>query len=339
MEGPENDWGDKWTDLDACKSEIDGFESAVCGEVDLVVWMRADGTGSTGSYPPRGCMPQRLEWWVERWDESAGQWVEVQDFYETPYHRFVFDFGDMELGGSADWEKYKQIYFRFSAADFFQAGGYMTCLTNCSDDDSWNGIGNIEENCWQTNTKLDQSGPTIVSELQLFPDGQYRIAIRPWVFNGVSPMALDVAYASLDLHNSSPVVDAAEITSPTRGVVWSAHWDAVEDTDGLEAEFIVETDELVEPGQTLTATIVFTEPMNTGSGSYTITAGKAPDYDELEVTTTGWSCTNNPAPFYDDLPPWTRSMLRYQYGRGEEGGVHVTEAVHTGTDNREATRG
>ena len=147
---------------------------------------------------------------MERWDASTNAWVEVEDVNGIPYHRYPFDFGDIELGGSPDWERYKRIYFRFDAFDFFSSAsaGSMCCLTNCSDNDSWDGIENIEENWWQTNVDKEQVGPTIVAEEMLFPDGQYRIAIRPWVFNGTTPVALTPAYALVDLHNSSPVAHA-----------------------------------------------------------------------------------------------------------------------------------
>lgn len=45
-------WGSQWVDLNACKTEIDGFQDNIHGAVDLVVWFVVNGTGSTGSMSP-----------------------------------------------------------------------------------------------------------------------------------------------------------------------------------------------------------------------------------------------------------------------------------------------
>ena len=293
-------WGSQWVDLNECKTEIDDFAESISGAVDLVLWFVVNGTGSTGSMSPRGCMPQQLEWWLERWDVPSSQWVEVQDIAGTPYRRYPFDFGDIELGGSSDWERYKQLYFRFDAVDFFSSTGTMCCLTNCSDADDWNGIANIEENYWQTDVQKDLSGPTNNPALQLTPDGpSYRIVIQPYVFNGSAnpPHALSPAYAELELHNSSPIVMSAEILDELMAVVWEAWWEAVETGEGLEAELVINSNLPVQLDQTLTATVVFSEPVNTSS--VTITAGKPPYYNDLTVNPTGWSCTHNPDPYFD----------------------------------------
>ncbi|MBD3278957.1 MAG: hypothetical protein GF388_11715, partial [Candidatus Aegiribacteria sp.] len=190
-----DDWGSQWANVDACKSEIDGFQDNISGAVDLVAWFVVYGSGSTGSTSPRGVMPQRLEWWLERWDPVTSTWNEVQDISGSPYRRYPFDFGDIELGGASDWEKYKQLYFRFSTADFLIPSGTMCCLTNCSDNTTWDGIGNIEENYWRTDIDKELSESTNDPTQQLTPDGSYRIVIQSYVFDGVGnpPVALDPA--------------------------------------------------------------------------------------------------------------------------------------------------
>lgn len=175
----------------------------------------------------------------------------------------------------------------------------MCCLTNCSDNIAWDGIDNIEENYWQTDIDKNLIESTNDPTLQLTPDGSYRIVIQPYVFDGVGnpPVALDPAYAEIELHNSSPIASEAEILDEAKAVVWDASWEAVETARGLEAELVINSNLPVQLDQTLTATVVFSEPVNTSSVS--ITAGKPPYYNDLTVSTTGWSCTNNPDPYYD----------------------------------------
>ncbi len=291
-------WISQWADSLECIAEIDEFQDNIHGAVDLIAWFYVEGVGQNGSYPKRKCMPQRLEWWLERWDPVSSSWYEVQDITGSTYRRFPFDFGDIELGHASDWQKYRQLYFRWWLNVTNTA--YYCCLTNCSDAEDWNGIQNITENYWQTDVQKDLSEPTNHPALQLTPDGpSYRVAIQPYVFDGAAnpPLALSPAYAELELHNSSPIVGEGEILDESKAVVWDAGWEAVETTRGLEAELVINANESVQLDQTLTATVVFSEPMNTST--IDITAGKPPYFNDLTVTTTGWSCTNNPEPYYD----------------------------------------
>jgi hypothetical protein len=207
----------------------------------------------------------------------------------------MMDF-DCILGGPGD-TRYQMHYFRHYMFELFGNYGSLACLTNSGNAQGWInlGIDNIEENSWMTNADYLGEDDTANPILATFADGPYRIDIDSY------PYDLDeifTAEVDVELHNFSPVVSEVEING-SGGAAWEAHWEPVEAANGLVAEFVVETDEPAEAGQTLTATIVFSEPMNTGSGSYKITAGKAPDYDDLTVYTTGWSCTKNPSPFYD----------------------------------------
>jgi hypothetical protein len=159
---------------------------------------------------------------------------------------------------------------------------------------SWNGISNIQEGCWETDCKMDLSGSTNNPALQLTPDGQYRLVSTAYAWDlAVSQESV----VELELHNSSPMVSAGTIADQADGAVWEAEWQAVQTDRGLDAEFVVLTNQSVQLGQTLDATVLFSEPMNTSSVE--ITAGKAPGYNDLTVTTIEWTCTNNPEPYYD----------------------------------------
>jgi len=38
-----NEWESQWADINACKTEIDGFSDNISGAVDLVVWFLVNG--------------------------------------------------------------------------------------------------------------------------------------------------------------------------------------------------------------------------------------------------------------------------------------------------------
>ncbi|NLH79059.1 MAG: hypothetical protein GX465_18725 [Acidobacteria bacterium] len=283
------DWGDLSVE-EAVALMLD--ENELQGDVDMFLGLSLAGCGMLGPITDWWQVPQRISWEVIR-EKPSGE--------EVISSRYVMDFDEDCLLESPSYNdpRTRMLYFSHLMNEVFSGHyGVLCCLTNSGDYQGWAGLGidNIQENSWSTDSDCllegdDTSNPVLAA----FRDGPYRIDIDSYPFD------LDESFtASVDvvLRNFDPVVLAVEIEG-SGGIAWSAHWEAVEVVDGLEVEFVIEEDEPVEPGQTLTATVVFSEPMNTASGSYSITAGKAPDYNDLGVTTTGWSCTNNPSPYYD----------------------------------------
>jgi len=66
----------------------------------------------------------------------------------------------------------------------------------------------------------------------------------------------------------------------------------------LDAQW-VESSSLVsiEPNHVFNLSIKFSEPIDTAT--VTVEAGRGPEYNQLSVQLTNWSCTNNPYPFFD----------------------------------------
>jgi hypothetical protein len=116
--------------------------------------------------------------------------------------------------------------------------------------------------------------------LAAYPDGIYSIEVTGYAWDDGNPgnEVSEEDDINIELHNSSPIVDAGEILDETDATVWEAEWQAVQTDSVLEPEFVILTDETVTPGQTLDASILFSEPMNTSSVK--VTAGKAPGYAE-----------------------------------------------------------
>jgi len=285
----EDSWETLWQTPGSVYSDTLNRDSLV-GGVDLFYEVVSNAQGSSGYTPDNPTMPQRIHWSLSGY--SASGWTEL-------FERFLVDL-DGELGNSgsspSDWMEYKRLYFKYLGQDM-EGGGpwaYVTCLTNCGDDTSWNGISNIEEGCWQTDSDWQGSGSTSNPVLAMYPDGPYQVEVTSyaWDTTQTHEVTLDV-----ELANFSPVVSTTTITDQADGAVWEAEWQAVETDRGLDAELVVLTNQSVQLGQTLDATVVFSEPMNTSSVE--ITAGKAPGYNDLTVTTTEWTCTSNPEPYYD----------------------------------------
>jgi hypothetical protein len=259
----------KWADSAACQTEANGVDfMSLKGSVDLFLYFNVKGEGYTGGTPVRKSMPQRLEWWIER-KLADGTWTTLMNDGEE-YRRYLFDFGDIELGGSDDTDEYKQLYFRFSPGNMgITDGGYLCCLTNVNDNQAFNGVSNIDEKCWDTSVNLAGTGAAVSNDDALFPDGEYRIRWEASAFDGtttgevVSPAGVSSGNSiELAVCNFGGFVNSATVSAPAT-VFWDAGWETVETTDGYELQFVVNTDESTYPtGQTIDIEIHFSTSMD-----------------------------------------------------------------------------
>lgn len=293
-------WQNQWVDVAACKADALPFD-ALNGAVDFFLWFCVEGEGENGPDPFRKVMPQRFEWWLER-ELADGTWTNLMGD-GNEYYRYLFDFGDIELGGSDDSDRYRQLYFRYNAQEMIRINiGYICCLTNVNDEAGYDGIDNITENCWQTDMNKDGTGTTENALNSMFPDGVYRIRWKAFAFDGTSggeevtpgDVSPGVPHADtfkeVTLANYLPfVTDASIVDYATDLVYWDADWEVVEEIDDYSMHLVVNSHIAALPvGQTVEVTIHFSETMDTNC-PYTIILEHESGYP-LPMTG-GWSST------------------------------------------------
>ncbi len=273
-------WRDRWNSVTECQNEVNDFMlDPFSGNIDLFLHFYLEGEGDFGTDPVRHCIPQRLEWWLER-ELLDGIWNPVMGDGTSEYRRYMFDFGDIELGGAEDSDAYQQLYFRYSPNQMISStmSGYLCCLTNVSDASSWNSIDNIEENYWQTDLSSSGSGTAASNQDAMFPDGNYRIRWKAYAFDGTeSGVEVSPGEISGEPHPSTVKVVSVDnfqghVTSTSivnviaDQVYWDAGWEVVETTDDYTLEFMINTDESTLPiGQSVNVEIHFSESMNPNS--------------------------------------------------------------------------
>ncbi|MBD3278874.1 MAG: hypothetical protein GF388_11295 [Candidatus Aegiribacteria sp.] len=211
--------------------------------VDLFYGYRLLGNGinpiSLGEFPLN---PHMIKW-------TANRYL-VSDTSEV-LTRYVAEFTG-QIGASADSTKYRQFYFRWSRLNYLipsLGNGLISCLTNCGDTAGWNGINNIEENCWQTDIDNELSGVTANPVLAAYPDGPYRVDVFAYAYDTT---VVDTTSIDVELHNFDPVVEKV-ILSSEGNTVWEAYWTA----EGLTPVLNNPADAGVLPGQQLDVTVVF----------------------------------------------------------------------------------
>ncbi|NOQ22975.1 MAG: hypothetical protein GQ565_10075, partial [Candidatus Aegiribacteria sp.] len=285
----DDNWETLWpTSASIYPDTIDRTE--LDGAVDLFFDIVSYANGEVG-FPHNPTMPQKLKWTLNSYDPVTSSWIGI-------FTKYVVDF-DEELGNSgsspSDWQEYKRLYFKYLGHDIAGGGtwSYVTCLTNCGDATGWDGINNIEENCWQTDSDNQFSGVTTNPVLAAYPDGPYQVNILSYPYDTtvVFPESIYV-----ELHNFSPVVEKVVISCGGR-TIWEAYWTA----DGLTPKWNNPSDQGVLPDQQLDVTVVFSEPMDTTSVS--VTAGVSSPYNDITASDAGldWSWTNCPEePEYKD---------------------------------------
>lgn len=151
----------------------------VFGDVDAFGYVFSVGEGQTGGNPQQVVMPARVSWSVVLDGPGSND--------STVFSRYLYDFEDVELGGSSDWEQYKQLYFCHQPESLFALPGRTYCLTNCGTTSIWNGISNIMENCLQTTAAAIGGGESFHPLNQVISDGLYRLEVFTYAFGASSP--------------------------------------------------------------------------------------------------------------------------------------------------------
>jgi len=154
-------------------------ELGLYGSVDFFLSVQVEG------YPqgsPIDCsgIPHSIEWELFRYMPYG--------YYFSLFSRYLVEF-DGEIGNApGDWQEFRRLYFPFFAEQlgFYGADGPVpvVCLTNCSSNQGFDGIGNIEENCFQTNLHQCGSGDATTPSNSMYPDGPYQVEATVAAFDG-----------------------------------------------------------------------------------------------------------------------------------------------------------
>ncbi|MBD3277211.1 MAG: hypothetical protein GF388_02840, partial [Candidatus Aegiribacteria sp.] len=148
------------------------------GSVDVMHGCFVKGYPQSSSADCSG-IPQRIKWTLCRVLNTGT---------EELLTNYVIDF-DGEVGAApGDWQEFRRFYFPFYANQlgWFGPGNQfasIVCLTNCGDAEGWDGINNIEENCWQTDSDNQYSGVTANPVLAAYPDGPYRVDVFAYAYD------------------------------------------------------------------------------------------------------------------------------------------------------------
>ncbi|MBD3276796.1 MAG: hypothetical protein GF388_00700, partial [Candidatus Aegiribacteria sp.] len=269
----------------------------IWGEVDFFGYVLGYGTGQEGGPTSHYIMPQKISWTLKEWDSGLSDWVPVQEYNGTDFIRYVVDFADIPLGGSDNWDEYKQFYFRFQPDELFsETPGRTCCLTNCTDANVFNGISNIEENCWNTALSAEGSGEAYNPENMLTPDGEYRATVNAYDWDGT-----EYEYSfNFMLHNNREIAKEVRLSdAATDQDIWHAEWVASFDTDGFEPVKNVYVNQTTEPGTTLDIEIVFSGPMSTSVAAWVRFTKPEGGYIVASPGSPEWTSTNQPDGYVD----------------------------------------
>ncbi|MCK5787226.1 MAG: VCBS repeat-containing protein [Candidatus Sabulitectum sp.] len=241
--------------------------SYLSGNVDFFFGMSLRGDGMPGGQGVgrNSLAPQKVKWDVVQ--ILSGD----ENIIDT---KWVFDF-DCWLSNLPD-ARDQMLYFRHFMGDMYAKNGLLMCLSNCIDSDGWDGINNIADACWDTDSDYEGTASTINPILAKYPDGSYRLDVICYSFDETYtfPKSVD----GVELHNFSPALCEVSINDPVTDVnYYHAEWIP----NGLSAELDISVDEEVTEGTDLEVTLIFTESMMTNS----ISASLGP----LPITNGTWS--------------------------------------------------
>ncbi|MCK5130685.1 MAG: hypothetical protein KAR40_00855 [Candidatus Sabulitectum sp.] len=228
------------------------------GAIDVMYCVLVKGYPQGSSVESSG-IPEQIEWTLYRTLKSEE---------DTLFTKYNVDFDGSIGAAPGDWQEFRRFYFPFfpNQLGFFGTGykSKIVCLTNVIDDTpSYDGINNIDENCWQTDSDLSGTGTATVPSRALYPDGEYRIEITSYAHDASDHViSEDVVVANFQGYvESVTIVDA--VTDQT---YWDAYWETVETMDGYELQFVINTVEATfSTGQPLDIEIHFSESMNPNS--------------------------------------------------------------------------
>ncbi len=185
-------WYTDWDDLTvsaAFDSMID--PSDLSGNVDFFfgIALRGDGMPGGEGVGRNSLAPQKIKWDVVREFPSGDQILDS---------KYVVDF-DCWLSGDPD-SRAQMLYFRHSMFDMYEYNALLCCLSNCIDADDWDGINNIDETHWNTDSDREGSADTDNPILAKYPDGPHRLDVTYYSFDEdyTYPESIDI-----ELHNFS----------------------------------------------------------------------------------------------------------------------------------------
>jgi len=182
--------------------------------------------------------------------------------YEIVFSKYPIEFTG-EFGSTDDWLRYKQFYFRYGW-EFFDSA-IASCITNCNDNSTWNGIDNIEENCWNTVEASDGSGDSYHPLNMVTPDGVYFIRTTEYAWDS----SIQQDGIECILNNNKEIAQEVQLSDATTDQdIWHAEWVASYDADGFTPEKNIYTNITAQPGTTLDIEIIFSGPMSTTVDPY-----------------------------------------------------------------------
>ncbi len=295
-------WRDEWPtkpDVDAAKfTNTYGTDHIdIWGDVDFFGYVWGCGVGEEGGDSQFYIMPRKISWTLFRWDAGIADWVTVQEPDGSDFVRHVVDFGDIPLGGSDNWDEYKQLYFRFQPDTLFGETGRTYCLTNCSDAEDWDGINTIEENYWDTALEAEGLDPAYHPENMVTPDDLYKATV--YAFNWEEDQADEFSIEFM-LHNTKEIAQEVHLTDAvTDQDVWHAEWVAYYDTDGFTPEKNIYANITAQPGTTLDIEIIFSGPMSTVVDPYVRFTKPDGAFLTADPSSPEWTSTYLPDGYFD----------------------------------------
>ncbi|MBD3276828.1 MAG: hypothetical protein GF388_00865, partial [Candidatus Aegiribacteria sp.] len=294
FDDPNNqDWENLWSNGSEVISDTLDREQ-LAGKVDIFYNVYCDYDGEIG-FPAQtpGCysIPNKIKWTLSSFDGSLGTWVEV-------FTKYVAHF-DGPLGGEDTWEECKRFYFRYLTDAIFgpENPASIVCLTNCNDNSTWNGVYNIEENCWNTALSAEGSGEAYHPLNMQTPDGVYQIQCTSyaWDENVTHDYETEVV-----LSNNREIAQEVRLSdAATDQDIWHAEWVASYDTDGFEPVKNVYVNQTTEPGTTLDIEIVFSGPMSTSVAAWVRFTKPEGGYIVASPGSPEWTSTNQPDGYVD----------------------------------------
>jgi len=298
-------WLEEWPTVAAAQAamftDTDGNDGVVDvnGEVDFFAYIIGTGEGDCGGEPQ--CftiMPRRMSWSLFFWDPGISDWRPVQEPDDTDFTRYVFDFGDIPIGGSEDWDEYKQLYFAYQPSEMW-AGlwGTEVCLTNCSAAEDWDGIETIKEEGWNTALRSAGVDPSYHPLNMVTPDGLYRATVSAFDWELSPPTEYSIEFM---LNNTKEIAQEVILSDAvTDQPVWHAEWVATYGQDGFVPVKEVYANLTAQPGSTLDIEIIFSGPMMQSLTPYVRFCRQEGDPLVAEPAVVEWTSTNLPAGYVD----------------------------------------
>ncbi|NOQ23536.1 MAG: hypothetical protein GQ565_12935, partial [Candidatus Aegiribacteria sp.] len=283
---------ENWLTYDSIYADTLAADS-LYGSVDIIqgFWLRTNGDiGSQAGLPEDWAVPHRIKWECVQEGASSTE--------QSIFTRYLASF-DGTVGAMADYEKYRQFYFRYTWLEDYFPGSYgdMICLTNCGDATGWNGINNIEENSWNTVLSADGSGDSYHPLNMQTPDGSYHIDVTAYAWDTTVTQGVSI---DCELRNTKEIAQEVHLTDAvTDQDIWHAEWVATYGSYGFTPEKTIFANVTMQPGSTLDVEIIFSGPMSTGVDPYVRFTKPDGTFLTADPSTPEWTSTNLPDGYFD----------------------------------------